>query len=314
MTTILVIIVDVGPGESDEMALAENHNVLLAWHRRLIARKWEKRAGRPRVMVELAELIVRLAKDNPRWAWRYTRIRGALSNLGHTVARSTIANILREHGVEPAPERSERTPWRTFLTAHWETVAGTDFFTVEVVTFGRLVTYYVLVVIELSSRKIHVAGITPGPDSALMMQVGCNLTDPLDGFLLGKRFLILDRDKKFTAEFRGLVDDAGTRVIRLPYRSPNLNAYIERFVLSIKSECLNRMIFFGAQSLRRAVAEFIHHSWRAQPSRSRKRVDRTGRARGQSRREREMPQTIGRHAQLLLPRSRIRTRCESFSG
>ena len=90
-----------------------------------------------------------------------------------------------------------------------------------------------------------------------MMQVGCNLTDPLDGFLLGKRFLILDRDKKFTAEFRGLVDDAGTRVIRLPYRSPNLNAYIERFVLSIKSECLNRMIFFGAQSLRRAVAEFI---------------------------------------------------------
>ena len=201
-----------------EVAGIVTPETLLAWHRRLIARKWEKRAGRPRVMVELAELIVRLAKDNPRWAWRYTRIRGALSNLGHTVARSTIANILREHGVEPAPERSERTPWRTFLTAHWETVAGTDFFTVEVVTFGRLVTYYVLVVIELSSRKIHVAGITPGPDSALMMQVGCNLTDPLDGFLLGKRFLILDRDKTFTAEFRGLVDDAGTRVIRLPYR------------------------------------------------------------------------------------------------
>ena len=156
-------------------------------------------------------------------AWGYTRIRGALSNLGHTVARSTVANILREHGVEPAPERSERTPWRTFLTAHWETVAATDFFTVEVVTFGRLVTYYLLVVIELSSRKIHVAGITPGPGSAFMMQVGRNLTDPLDGFLLGKRFLILDRDKKFTAEFRGLVDDAGTRVIRLPYRSPNLS-------------------------------------------------------------------------------------------
>ena len=99
----------------------------------------------------------------------YTRIRGALSNLGHTVARSTIANILREHGIEPAPERSERTPWRTFLAAHWETVAATDFFTVEVATVRRLVTDYVLVVIELSSRKVHIAGITPGPDGPFMM-------------------------------------------------------------------------------------------------------------------------------------------------
>ncbi len=196
-----------------EVAGIVTPETLLAWHRRLIARKWDysarrKRAGRPRVMVEITELIVRLAKDNPRWG--YTRIRGALSNLGHTVARSTIANILREHGIEPAPERGERTPWRTFLTAHWETVAATDFFTVEVVTFGRLVTYCVLVVIELFSRKIHVAGVTPGPDSAFMMQVGRNLTDPIDGFLLGKRFLIMDRDKKFTTEFRDLVEDAGT--------------------------------------------------------------------------------------------------------
>ena len=245
-----------------EVAGIVTPDTLLAWHRRLIAKKWDyssrrKRAGRPRVMVEIAELIVRLAKENPRWG--YTRIRGALSNLGHQVSRGTIANVLREHGMEPAPERGERTPWRTFLTAQWETVAATDFFTVEVATVRRLVTYYVLVVIELSSRKVHIAGITPGPDSAFMMQIGRNLTDPMDGFLLGKRFLVLDRDKKFTAKFRELVDDSGTRVIRLPYRSPNLNAYIERFVLSIKSECLNRMIFFGEQSLRRAVAEFISH-------------------------------------------------------
>ncbi len=112
---------------------------------------------------------------------------------------------------------------------------------------------------ELSSRKVHIAGITPGPDGAFMMQVARNLTDPVDGFLLGKRFLILDRDKKFTAEFRDLIEHAGTDVIRLSYRSPNLNAYVERFVLSIKSECLDRMIFFGEQSLRRAIAEFIHH-------------------------------------------------------
>ena len=123
----------------------------------------------------------------------------------------------------------------------------------------RLVTYYVLVVIELSSRKVHIAGITPGPDGPFMMQVGRNLTDPFDGFLRGKRFLILDRDKKFTTEFRHLLEHAGTDVIRLPHRSPNLNAYVERFVLSVKSECLERMIFFSEQSLRRAVAEFIHH-------------------------------------------------------
>ncbi len=208
-------------------------------------------------MVEITELVLGMAKSNPKWG--YTRIRGALSNLGHTVARSTIANILREHGIEPASERGERTPWRTFLTAHWETVAATDFFTVEVATFRRLVTYYVLVVIELSSRKVNIAGITPGPDSAFMLQVGRNLTDSVDGFLLGHRFLIMDRDKKFTADFRDLIEHAGTDVIRLPYRSPNLNAHIERFILSIKSECLDRMIFFGEQSLRRAIVEFVRH-------------------------------------------------------
>ena len=126
-------------------------------------------------------------------------------------------------------------------------------------TVRRLVTYYVLVVIELSSRKVHIAGITPGPDGPFMMQVGRNLTDQFDGFLRGERFLVVDRDKKFTTEFRDLLEHAGTDVIWLLHRSPNLNAYVERFVLSIKSECLERMIFFSEQSLRRAVAEFIHH-------------------------------------------------------
>ena len=124
---------------------------------------------------------------------------------------------------------------------------------------GSLVTYYVLIVNELSTRRVHVAGITPTPDSAFMKQVGRNLTNEFDGFLLGKRFLIMDRDKKFTADFRNLIEHSGTDTIRLPYRSPNLNAHAERFVLSIKSECLDRMIFFGERSLRRAVAEFVRH-------------------------------------------------------
>ena len=122
-----------------------------------------------------------------------------------------------------------------------------------------------------------------------MMQVGRNLTDPHDGFLRGKRLLILDRDQKFTTEFRDLLEHARTDVIRLPYRSPNLNAYVERFVLSIKSECLERMIFFSEPSLRRAVAEFIHHyHGERNPSRARERVDRSGRMRRQSPRERAM--------------------------
>ena len=245
-----------------ELAGIVTPDTLLAWHRKLIARKWDyisrrRKPGRPRVMAEITELVVRLAKENPRWG--YTRIRGALSNLGHHVSRGTIANTLREHGMAPAPERGERTPWRTFLTAHWETIAASDFFTVEVATFHKLVTFYVVVVIELSSRRVHVADITPRPDSAFMMQVGRNLTDPVDGFLLGKRFLLLDRDKKFTTEFRALIEDSGTDVVRLPYRSPNLNAYVERMVLSIKSECLDRMIFFGENSLRRAITEFVRH-------------------------------------------------------
>lgn len=246
----------------EEVAGIVTPDTILAWHRKLIARKWDyssrrRGPGRPRVMLEITDLVVRMAKENPKWG--YTRIRGALANLGHTVARGTIANILKDHGIEPAPERGNKTPWSTFLKAHWETFAAIDFLTVEVSMLGGLVTYYVLIVIELSTRRVQVAGITPTPDSAFMMQVGRNLTDPFDGFLLAKRFLIMDRDKKFTEGFRRLLDDAGTRAVRLPPRSPNLNAYVERFILSIKSECLDRLIFFGENSLRRAVNEFVRH-------------------------------------------------------
>ncbi len=134
-----------------------------------------------------------------------------------------------------------------------------DFFTVEVATLGRLVTYYVLIVVELSTRRVQVAGLTPKPDAAFMMQVGRNLTDVSGGFLAGKRYLIMDRDRKYSEGFRSLLEDAGTNVLRLPPRSPNLNAYAERFVLSIKQECLARMIFFSEKSLRRAVFDYVTH-------------------------------------------------------
>ncbi len=173
-----------------------------------------------------------------------------------------VSNILKERGIDPAPERSKRTPWSTFLKAHWDCVAAVDLFTVEVWTRGGLVRYYVLFFIKLSSRRVHVAGITPQPHSNWIKQVARNITDPVDGFLLDIRYLIMDRDAIFTAEFRSYLEQEAVTAVRLPPRSPNLNAYAERFVRTIKESCLDRMIFFGERTLWNAInefAEFYHH-------------------------------------------------------
>jgi putative transposase len=246
----------------ERMAHIVTPDTIMAWYRRLIARKWDysakrKKPGRPRVETQIVDLVLRIARANSRWG--YTRIKGALTHLGHEVSRGTIANILKENGIERAYERSKRTPWRTFLKAHWETLAAADFFTVEVARPSGLVTYYVLFFMELSTRRVHIAGITPNPDGHFMLQVARNLTDAVDGFLLGKRYLILDRDGKYTQEFRDFLTHAGTNIVRLPARSPNLNAYCERYVPSIKSECLDRMIFFTESSLRRAISSYLAH-------------------------------------------------------
>jgi transposase InsO family protein len=235
---------------------------LLAWHRAPIARKWNyssrrRTRGRPPVLREINALIVRMARENPGWG--YTRIRGALLNLGHRVARSTIADILKKHGIDPAAQRRKGMSWRIFLRAHWHSLAAADFFTVEVWTLHGLVTFYVLIAMALSTRRVCFAGATPNPDTPWMMQVARNLTDCVDGFLLGKRFLMLDRDRKYSDAFRRLLEQAGCEPLRLPPRSPNLNAWAERFVRSIKEECLDRMIFFGERSLRRAIREFVVH-------------------------------------------------------
>ena len=237
-------------------------DTILAWHRKLIARKWDhsakrRRPGRPPTVREIANLILRLARENGSWG--YTRIEGALANLGHCVSRTTVANILKRHGIDPAPERGKRIPWSQFLSSHWDVLAAADFFTVEVWGLRGLVTYYVLFVIELSTRRVHFAGLTPNPDTAWMMQIGRNLTDPVDGFLRDKRFVIMDRDGKYCEAFRVLLEDAGAEPVRLPPHSPNLNAFAERFVRSAKDECINRMIFFGEKSLRRAIREFAEH-------------------------------------------------------
>jgi putative transposase len=208
-------------------------------------------------MNTIIDLILRMALENPSWG--YTRIRGALANLGHQVGRGTIANTLRDHGIEPAPERVSHTRWATFLKAHWECLTATDFLSVEVCTIKGLVTHYILFFIDLASRSVHVAGITPHPDNSWMMQIARNVTDIDNGFLHGKRHLILDRDAKYSEAFRSILVREGIQVIRLPPRSPNLNAYAERFVRSIKEECLSRMIFFGKASLRHAITQYMAH-------------------------------------------------------
>jgi putative transposase len=151
-------------------------DTLLRWYRELVARKWNyshrRGPGRPRVMPEITDLILRMSEENP--AWGYTRIQGALANLGHEVARGTIANIQKEHGIEPAPERGTRTAWSTFLKAHWEGLAAADFLTVEVMTWTGLVTHYVLFVMELATRAVHIAGITTKPNEPWMMQTARN--------------------------------------------------------------------------------------------------------------------------------------------
>jgi transposase InsO family protein len=237
-------------------------DTLLAWHRKLIARKWDYSArrrspGRPSILREIVELITRMARENAGWG--YTRIQGALANLGHRVGRTTVANILKEHGIDPGPRRRRGMSWSAFLRAHWDLIAAADFFTVEVWGLRGLVTFYVLIVIELSSRRVHLAGATPNPDTAWMMQIGRNLTDPFDGPLVGKRFLIMDRDRKYCDAFRALLNGVGMETVRLPARSPNLNAHAERFVLSVKGECLDKLILFGERSLRRALSCYVAH-------------------------------------------------------
>ena len=189
----------------------------------------------------------------------YTRIQGGLANLGHDVGRRTIANVLSEHGIDPAPERGKRTSWSTFLKAHWESIAATDFFTVEVLTLRGWVTYYILFVLDLATRTVKIGGITSRPDEAWMMQMVRNLTDAEEPFLRRTRFLIMDRDTKYSAAFRAALTGERIEPIRLPLRSPNLNAYAERFARSVKTECTGRMVFFSRSSLERALTHYVAH-------------------------------------------------------
>ena len=238
-------------------------DTILRWHRTLVAKKWdysnrrEKKLGRPPISDEVEQLVLRMARENPTWG--FDRIAGAVQNLGHEISDESVGNILKAHGVEPAGERKRQTTWATFVKAHWDVLASIDFTTIEVWTTGGLVTYYLLFVMELKTRRVHFAACTSTLGDDFMKQVARNLTDPFDGFLLDKKYILMDRDDNFSSAFRTVLEVAGVEPVRLPPKSPNLNAHLERFHLSIKSECLSRMIFFGEHSLRKAVQEFLLH-------------------------------------------------------
>jgi putative transposase len=244
-----------------EVASLVRPDTLLAWHRKLIAQKYDghekRRPGRPRTQEQLENLVIRMAEENRTWGYR--RIQGAMSHLGYTLARSTIADILCRHGIEPAPQRGRKANWKEFLTQHWELIVAADFFTVEVWTARGLKRFLVLFFIDLSTRKVEIAGIASTANGLWMSQIGRRVTDAVDGILNGKRYLIHDRDPLFTTEFQDILASVGVAAVKLPPQSPNLNAYAERFVRSIKESCLERLVLFGENSLRTAVREFVAH-------------------------------------------------------
>ena len=234
---------------------------LLAWHRRLIAEKYDgskrRGPGRPRTKDEIRQLVVRMATENRDWGYR--RIQGALANLGYEVARGTIANILKEQGLEPAPERERQTTWKEFLSRQRDLIVPADFFIIEAWTRNGLTRFLVLFLIDLSTRRVEIAGVTRDANGLWMSQVARNLSDAAEGFLIGKRYLIHDRDPLFTEEFSKIIQASGIKTVKLPPSSPNVNAHAERFVRTIKESCLDRMILFGESSLRKPIHEFIVH-------------------------------------------------------
>jgi hypothetical protein len=234
---------------------------ILAWFRQLGKQKYDSskgKVGRPRKDKDIRKLVVEMALANLNWG--YTKIRDALrTGLKIEIGRTTVANVLAEAGIEPAPEREKKRTWKQFITMHWDTLCACDFFSVEALgTFGT-VRYMVFFVIEVKSRAVEIAGIRVDPDGAWMKQVARNLVDPVDGVLRGAKYLIHDRDPLFTKEFVAILEAAGVKSVKIPAQSPNCNPHAERFVKTIKYECLNQFIIFGEHHLRYLIKEFVEH-------------------------------------------------------
>ncbi len=246
----------------EEVASIVKPETILAWHRRLVAKKFDgskkrKYPGRPTIDEEVEGLVVRFATDNRSWG--YDRIAGALANVGHKLSDQTVGNILKRHGIPPAPERQKKSTWKEFIRSHMDVLTATDFFTAEVWTKGGLVTYYILFFMHVATRKIHIAGLTPNPNEEWMKQIARNVTMADVGFLQPGHYLIHDRDGKFCPAFIDTLKAVDVKPLKLPARSPNLNAHAEKWVQSVKNESVSKLILFGEASLRRVLADFEAH-------------------------------------------------------
>jgi transposase InsO family protein len=226
--------------------------------RRVLGRK-RMRAGRPQTVTEIEALVVRMARENPTWG--QMRIRGELLTLEIRVAARTIAAILDRHGLQPAPQRGTDATWTRFITDHLDTLVATDFFTVDIAGWLGKQTHYVLFAIHLATRRVRILGITDHPDTAFMIQTARNQTMMGGGWLheVGCTHLIHDRDTKFCAHWRNALREAGIETVPIPPRSPNLNAFAERWVRTVKRECLRRLWFLGYRSLCRVLDDYVAH-------------------------------------------------------
>jgi putative transposase len=236
---------------------------VLRWHRDLVRRKWtyrgKRQPGRPRIANYVATLVLRLAKENPRWG--YLRIQGELKKVGVSISATAICSLLRRHGLLPAPRR-DGPSWKEFLSEQAAGIVACDFFCVETV---RLKTLYVLFFIELSTRRVHLAGVTANPNPAWVTQQARNLA--IDGRLNEAPFLIRDRDAKYSGPFDEVFRSEGVRVIRTPIRAPMANAFAERFVRTARRECLDHILVLGERHLERVLREYVRHYNEERPHR-----------------------------------------------